>query len=430
MNFNISCLQFEYIVLEIMTMRNTLIILCIFCSGMLSAQTCLPGSITITTQAELDNFPILYPNCTIAPANVTIQGLGITNLQGLSNLTSITGELRILETAIQDFTGLNNLVQVRRGVYIAANQNLQSFQGLNSLTTIGTINSLYHYNLLIEYQPGVIDFTGLENLNYINGELLLHGNSNLVNLNGLNNLQYARHVRLQSNNSLISVAGLYGLESLLSFTASSNFSLVSLDGLQNLTDVNIFQFSGNQNLATLQHVNIVAPTHLNFYDNDSLTSLDGLEDIVTVTEFFSISENDLLTDISALSNADLNGTVWIRSNPLLNVCNYFSVCDHLFNGTITDISNNGSGCFDNAVVSNACTNGVIVVNTDCTQLEIVTNGATDSFHAIDKITSNSTLNNLSTTYKAGQCVELISGFEYNTNGVIGTEFNAYLEACP
>lgn len=61
----------------------------------LTAQPCLPDGITFTTQAVIDNFQTNYPGCTEIEGFVIINGNDITNLSGLSVLTSIGGYLLI-----------------------------------------------------------------------------------------------------------------------------------------------------------------------------------------------------------------------------------------------------------------------------------------------------------------------------------------------
>jgi hypothetical protein len=57
--------------------------------------TCLPDGITFTTQEQIDNFPTNYSNCKKIEGDVEINGDDITNLNGLSVLTSIGGYLSI-----------------------------------------------------------------------------------------------------------------------------------------------------------------------------------------------------------------------------------------------------------------------------------------------------------------------------------------------
>jgi len=54
-----------------------------------NSQSCLPEGITFSTQEQIDNFQINHPNCTDIEGGVTIEGNDITNLDGLSVITSI-----------------------------------------------------------------------------------------------------------------------------------------------------------------------------------------------------------------------------------------------------------------------------------------------------------------------------------------------------
>ncbi len=75
-----------------------------------SSQPCLPEGITFTTQAQIDCFQVNYPGCTEIEGNVTISGSDITNLNGLSVVTSIGGDLYIYyNDALTSLTGLNNI---------------------------------------------------------------------------------------------------------------------------------------------------------------------------------------------------------------------------------------------------------------------------------------------------------------------------------
>ena len=64
------------------------------------AQPCLPDGIIFTTQSQIDSFQIIYPNCTEIEGSVLISGDVITNLLGLSVLSSIGGNFQIGELYI------------------------------------------------------------------------------------------------------------------------------------------------------------------------------------------------------------------------------------------------------------------------------------------------------------------------------------------
>ena len=72
-----------------------IILLALSYSKVLS-QGCLSQGITFTTQAQIDNFQTNYPGCTEIEGSVTISGT-ITNLDSLGVLTSVGGDLNIMQ---------------------------------------------------------------------------------------------------------------------------------------------------------------------------------------------------------------------------------------------------------------------------------------------------------------------------------------------
>jgi len=90
------------------------IIIALFTQTIILSQPCLPYGITFTNQTQIDNFQTNYPNCSEIEGGVEIGEYGystnITNLDGLSVLTTIEGELDIsFNPALTSFSGLDNL---------------------------------------------------------------------------------------------------------------------------------------------------------------------------------------------------------------------------------------------------------------------------------------------------------------------------------
>ena len=99
-------------------------------------------------------------------------------------------------------------------------------------------------------------------------------------------------------------------------------------------------------------------TELNFYDNGSLSIIDGFTRLPAI-EKLSISKNSSLTDISGIGQFNtLGSSIQIENNPLLATCNVLSICQHLVNEKQSNISNNATDC-----------NSVEAVITSCTPLE-------------------------------------------------------------
>lgn len=70
---------------------------------------CPTGVILITRQVEIDSFKYTYANCTHIPGHMIIFGPNIVNLEGLSVVTSIDGQLDIQKTSLKSLHGLEQL---------------------------------------------------------------------------------------------------------------------------------------------------------------------------------------------------------------------------------------------------------------------------------------------------------------------------------
>ena len=180
--------------------------LCLFISS-LSFSQCPAGNITLSTQAEVDDFVLTYPGCTELLGNLIIEGNSINNFKGLSGITQIAGSLRVLNTQILDFMGLqfletvggefdinNNstlinlsgldlLASVRR-FFVYQNQSLKSLDGIDSLTTITDLESISIFD-----NESLISINALSTVvNCPDCFIVVEANPNLTNLEGLENI--------------------------------------------------------------------------------------------------------------------------------------------------------------------------------------------------------------------------------------------------
>jgi len=179
---------------------------------------CLPfGNYYFYTQSEIDNFQTNYPNCTAIEGYVEISGyditnldglsaitsiggsltigynVGLTNLSGLNNVTSIGTDLSIIGTALSSLSGLEGLTSIGGSLSIYDNDNLSTLSALENLITIGGSLSIGHFedfqSLEIWYgNPSLPNLTGLDNLIFIGGDLEIIYNESLTSLTELGNL--------------------------------------------------------------------------------------------------------------------------------------------------------------------------------------------------------------------------------------------------
>ncbi len=138
-------------------MKVSIALVLLYWIGMFGAhaQGCPQKDLVFTTQNEIDSFAIQYPDCHDVEGSVRIEGLDIVHLDGLSQLTSIGGSLRITETSLSSFSGLENLKSVKSVLSINKNPSLINFTGLDKLDTIGL-------NLFIFSNDSLTSLTGLQ----------------------------------------------------------------------------------------------------------------------------------------------------------------------------------------------------------------------------------------------------------------------------
>ncbi len=161
------------------------------------AQNCLPNGISLTAQADIDNFESNYPGCETIEGAVFIGGTDITNLNGLSQLTSIEGGLDIDDCPqLLSLNGLDNVTTILDDVRIMRCSALEDLSGLSSLTQINGV-------LIIFYCSQLKNLNGLNNLEFINGLLRIETNELLNDITALQNLSFDGISNLDIRNNLI-----------------------------------------------------------------------------------------------------------------------------------------------------------------------------------------------------------------------------------
>ncbi|WP_084205845.1 T9SS type A sorting domain-containing protein [Psychroserpens mesophilus] len=285
-----------------------------------SETICPQPSITFNSQAELDAFPINYPDCN-AVEIIWLNGSDIVDLTPLSQFYLLSS-LFVENTSITDFSGLENLVF------------------LSEFTVINNDN--------------LINFNGLSSIENITEFMVVRDNDNLQNFVGMNSIEGLRDVIIENNQSLTNFAGLESANILTGLSINNNDSLLSLNGLNNIEN-SIF-FEGTINNITIQ-------------DNDVLENLNGLSTFINKTGSLIINDNAVLNDISVIDNIAIErdnpanpAPLQIQNNPFLSVCNLNSICNYLSNEWNPNIDafiptivvGNASGCASIFEVLEAC----------------------------------------------------------------------------
>ena len=230
------------------------------------------GDYTITNEDDLNKLI----NYSVITGNLKIEKTSLTNLDGLSNLTSVGGDLYIgYNAALPNLAGLSNITSVGGGLNICFNTVLTNLAGLSNITSVGG-------GLNIGFNPVLTNLAGLSSITSVGGGLSIGFNPVLTNLAGLSNIT--------------SVGGdLY---------IGYNAALTNLADLNNITSVGGDLYIGY---------------------NAALANLAGLSNIISVGGGLSIDYNDVLPTCEAenflTQLIEYSGTTTIAGNNDSGSCN-------------------------------------------------------------------------------------------------------------
>ncbi len=339
---------------------------------------CLPQGITFTTQSQIDSFQINYPNCTQVEGNLRISGNDITNLNGLSGLTSIGGNFFILSCHnLSSLTGLNNVNSIGGDFILSDNESLTSMSGLDTLSSIGGYLSL-DYNIgltsltgldnlvsigedcFISFCFSLTNLTGLGSLNSIGGGLYISSDTSLVSLLGMDSLTTFGNLLISYCNALTCMDGLNYISSITgAIELYGNNSLSNLAGLENLYSIGGWLYVNSNpvlnSLSGLTNVNSIGQIFI--CSNNSLTNIIDLMNVNSTGGNLVICDNNNLTSLSGLDNIEPNSIVslTISYNAVLSSCAVAGICEYLASpNCIVDISNNDTGCSTVEEVKDSC----------------------------------------------------------------------------
>lgn len=277
--------------------------------------TSLTGSIIISGEdiVDLSNFS----NITTVSGFLRIESNPmLKNLKGLENLNSIGRFLSVSSNdALENINDLKNLDSIAEYISISSNDILQNLNGLEKITSLNS--------LTIDENNALKDLNGLESIREIRGSLVIDSNEILQNFGGLENLTTIEgSLTIRDNPVLQNIEALGNLSLVrLSLTIDGNDSLNHLTGLSNLTSLESqLSIDSNDALLSLDGLNNIATVGGNFiiFNNDDLLNLDGLESITSIGGSIRISSNFDLLSIAGLANiSSLETSITILQNAKL-----------------------------------------------------------------------------------------------------------------
>ncbi len=293
-------------------------------------------------------------------SSLRIYNTDLVSLNGLDNLISITEDLEINSNELlQNLSGLENLLSVGDDFEIKNNPALTTIADLTSLTQIvddleieendeltsisvlssisGTIDDLKIVGL-----PKLNNLVGLEGFNTITDDIQLIDLPLVPNLNPLSNITSVTDKIEIIRLNITSLSPLSNIEGTVEgIEIEFNPEIISLDGLQNieeitddlilegndkLSDISQISFiSGDindliiidNNLSSLSDLSGVTGTDNLFITESGITSLNGLQNIVYVSEDLVIEANPGITSLTGLEGLEsANNFVIIENNGL------------------------------------------------------------------------------------------------------------------
>jgi hypothetical protein len=288
------------------------------------------GYYTITNETELNNIS----NCTVITGSLIIENTSLTNIDGLSNITSVGGYVQISNNAsLTNIDGLSNLTSVEVDLNIYNNASLTNIDALSNITSVG--EDLYIYN-----NASLTNIDGLSNITSVGVDLYISNNASLTNIDALSNItSVGGALKIDNNASLTNIDALSNITSVGGgLSISYNKFLTNIDGLSKLTSLGGYiQISNNTSLTNIDGLSNITSVRssLSFYNNAALTNIDGLSNIRSVGEYLHISSNPSLTNIDGLSKlTSVGGYLQISGNASLTnidgLSNITSVKRHLF----------------------------------------------------------------------------------------------------
>lgn len=288
------------------------------------------GDVVLDSQMAVDAFGINNQGCNYISGNLTISGIGITNLSPLNNITSVGGNLIIRNTRLYNLTGLGVVNSIGGELMFESNTYLQDVTALSSLNSVGGF-SIYQNPLL----GSITAFASITN---VSGTVSISENNSLASLQGLHNITNVGEYLMVVDNNL----------------------LTNLDALSNVVSVGkALYVSGNPSLTNINGLSAITTVGdgISISNNGALQNLNGLNQVVNFAGELTIFENTQLNDIAALENIDYTSITDLRifSNPLLSVCNLENLCSYFadFSKPRT-VAENAIGCENMNVIYAAC----------------------------------------------------------------------------
>ncbi|MEM7371987.1 MAG: FlgD immunoglobulin-like domain containing protein [Bacteroidota bacterium] len=296
------------------------------------------GDVLLSNQAEVDAF-----DCSSITGNLTISGSDIDDLTSLEKLRSIGGNLSIQSNpSLSEFCVLYSLLNTNglTGTFTTAGNAANPTDTdilntgpcapdctgdilLSSQAEVDAFNCTTVDGGLVIAGGDITDLSALSNLTSIGEDLILGDNDLLTNVDPLTSLAtIGGSFLLDRNDALNNLDGLSSLQSVGGeITFVDNGALADVDGLSALTTVGgNLRILGNDFLGNVDGLSSLSSVggDLEIAGQDVLLNVDGLSALTFVGGQIFFQSNDLLENINGLSSVVSVGSgVWFALHPVL-----------------------------------------------------------------------------------------------------------------
>lgn len=339
-------------------MKKTLLVIAITFLLLRAQAQVYNGDLLFSNQTDIDNFS--FSNYTSINGHLTVADAldgqhDITNLAGLAALTSVSGNVVLMNNNLLPNTLYLNLTSIG-SLRISGNPALTTINGLpitnspsflqielnNALTSIAAFSSVTTLGkLIVRSNPLLSNINSLANLTKVTDSLQI-AYSNLTHLDVFSHLNEAGSLVIQNNPFLANISGLTALVKVGKLDISYNTVLTNVDGLTNLRSaflIIIYQNPALLNIAGIDNIIISDLGALYIHNNNALQKIVGSAGCVRL-DILSIQQNAALTGISGFNSLKNVSYLDIVENQALDTVSGFAQLDSI-RGTLR-LQQNGS----------------------------------------------------------------------------------------
>ncbi|MGG6230494.1 YARHG domain-containing protein [Tenacibaculum sp. SDUM215027] len=297
------------------------------------------GELVIRDNESLDNIDALKKLKKVHQLNISYNPM-LKSIEGLSNLSGeLLGGLQVYKNKrLQDISQLSGITLVGQHLIVSSNLSIRSLEGLHN------IKAVKDGYLGIRSNANLKDLKGLRKLSTVDEEVQINSNPLIESLEGLEKLTaIGKFLYIKQNNNLKNLEGLKSLKSIgKDFDINKNNKLTSLNGLKKLITVKgDLRIIENPLLNDINGVNTLKDTinTIAIYKNESLKEITGLNNIAVVKENVSLSKNSLenVTGFNGLKNIGESLSLTLNHLKFLNGFESLTTVEDFGIGTDLDV---------------------------------------------------------------------------------------------